>query len=166
MKVCRNDNDQYSHLNNSVYNLLFDTIINKYLVEECGLQASSDSSTVPLVPPSASASSTAPSSPIALVIESHASFFRPLSFPSQILLGLSVKNIGKSSVTYEVGVFGPLRAKAQSHRHSTPSTCSDCMQVLVNSMWSVVQFALPVLVRVRETSTTLAPPLPNRRTSA
>ncbi|KIM33030.1 hypothetical protein M408DRAFT_62054 [Serendipita vermifera MAFF 305830] len=91
-----NDNDQYAHLNNSVYNLLFDTIINKYLIEKCDLRPSDTG-------PSALAQ------PIALVIESHATFLRPLSFPSRIVLGMRVLKLGKSSVTYEVGVFGPLK---------------------------------------------------------
>ncbi|KAG9226784.1 hypothetical protein CCMSSC00406_0009702 [Pleurotus cornucopiae] len=31
------DNDQYSHMNNSIYYHLFDSIVNTYLVEHCGL---------------------------------------------------------------------------------------------------------------------------------
>lgn len=96
-----NDNDQYAHLNNSVYNLLFDTIINKYLIEKCDLRPSDTG-------PSALAQ------PIALVIESHATFLRPLSFPSRIVLGMRVLKLGKSSVTYEVGVFGPLKEGSRS----------------------------------------------------
>lgn len=153
----RNDNDQYSHLNNSVYNLLYDTIINKYLVEHCGLQLRPPSPTTPsprkthrhlpasgpalghndlatplLVPhsevrhtsePRTSSShplgvetpphaeSELPSSPvdvIGLVVSSWSTFHRPLSFPSRILLGMRVTKLGRSSVSYEVGVFGPL----------------------------------------------------------
>ncbi len=32
----RSDNDQYSHMNNSIYYHLFDSIINTYLIEKCG----------------------------------------------------------------------------------------------------------------------------------
>ena len=35
------DNDMYSHMNNSVYNILYDSIINTYLIENCGLRPSS-----------------------------------------------------------------------------------------------------------------------------
>jgi acyl-CoA thioester hydrolase len=99
-------------LNNSVYNLLFDTIINKYLIEKCNLQ------------PNAPPSTLGRADPIALVIESHANFLRPLSFPSRVLLGMRVLKLGKSSVTYEVGVFGPLKEGGQGEETalSTAST--------------------------------------------
>ena len=32
----RSDNDQYAHMNNSIYYHLFDSIINTYLIEHCG----------------------------------------------------------------------------------------------------------------------------------
>jgi len=32
----RSDNDQYGHINNSVYYHLFDSIVNAYLNEHCG----------------------------------------------------------------------------------------------------------------------------------
>lgn len=132
----RNDNDQYSHLNNSVYNLLYDTIINKYLVEHCGLRllptsttpkhhhlpesgpplSHSDWPTPSFVPHSevrhkSEAELELPCSPadvIGLVVSSWSTFHRPLSFPSQLLLGMRVTKLGRSSVSYEVGVFGPL----------------------------------------------------------
>lgn len=57
------------------------------------------------------AESELPRSPvdvIGLVVSSWSTFHRPLSFPSQLLLGLRVTKLGRSSVSYEVGVFGPL----------------------------------------------------------
>ncbi|KAF8167307.1 thioesterase [Crassisporium funariophilum] len=80
------DNDQYSHVNNSIYYHLFDSIVNTYLIENCGLDPKSS----PL---------------IALVISSQCEFYAPLAFPQVLDLGLRVKKIGNSSVTYEVGVF-------------------------------------------------------------
>ncbi|KAJ7637644.1 thioesterase, partial [Mycena polygramma] len=80
------DNDQYSHVNNAVYYLWFDSIVNTYLIENCGL----DPATSPL---------------IGLVISSFCEFFAPLSFPQVVDLGLRVNKLGNSSVTYEVGVF-------------------------------------------------------------
>ncbi|KAF8882231.1 thioesterase [Infundibulicybe gibba] len=80
------DNDQYSHINNSIYYHLFDSIVNTYLIEQCGLDP--------------------PSSPqIGLVVSSFCQFFRPLSFPQVLELGLRVSKLGNSSVSYEVGVF-------------------------------------------------------------
>ncbi|KAF8808183.1 hypothetical protein BYT27DRAFT_7190312 [Phlegmacium glaucopus] len=82
----RSDNDQYSHINNSIYYHLFDSIVNTYLIERCGLDPKSS----PL---------------IGLVVSSHCQFFAPLSFPQVLDLGLRVNKLGSSSVSYEVGVF-------------------------------------------------------------
>jgi len=35
------DNDQYLHINNSIYYHLFDSIVNTYLIEKCGLDPKS-----------------------------------------------------------------------------------------------------------------------------
>ncbi|PPQ79401.1 hypothetical protein CVT25_002671 [Psilocybe cyanescens] len=80
------DNDQYSHINNSIYYHLFDSIVNAYLIEKCGLDPASS----PL---------------IGLVVFSYCNFFSPLSFPQVLDLGLRVNKLGNSSVSYEVGVF-------------------------------------------------------------
>ncbi|KAF9567734.1 Thioesterase/thiol ester dehydrase-isomerase [Agrocybe pediades] len=80
------DNDQYSHINNAVYYHFFDSIINTYLIEKCGLDPKSS----PL---------------IGLVVSSYCQFFSPLSFPQVLELGLRVNKLGNSSVSYEVGVF-------------------------------------------------------------
>ena len=82
----RIDNDQYSHINNSVYYHLFDSIVNAYLIEHAGLSPS-----------------TSPQ--IGLVVSSYAHFFSPLSFPDVLDLGLRVARLGASSVSYEVAVF-------------------------------------------------------------
>ncbi|EIW80083.1 thioesterase thiol ester dehydrase-isomerase [Coniophora puteana RWD-64-598 SS2] len=80
------DNDQYSHINNSIYYHLFDSIVNSYLIEHCALEP-------------------AKSPHIGLVVSSHCQFFAPLSFPDVLDLGLRVNHLGRSSVVYEVGVF-------------------------------------------------------------
>jgi acyl-CoA thioester hydrolase len=47
-----------------------------------------------------------PTSPlIGLVVHSHCDYLAPVGFPALIDLGLRVKKLGKSSVTYEIGVF-------------------------------------------------------------
>ncbi|KAJ7034936.1 thioesterase [Mycena alexandri] len=84
------DNDQYMHVNNAVYYLWFDSIVNTYLIEKCGQ--------VPATSPL-----------IGLVISSFCEFFAPLSFPQVVELGLRVNKLGSSSVTYEVGVFEEAR---------------------------------------------------------
>ncbi|EAU80486.1 thioesterase [Coprinopsis cinerea okayama7 len=80
------DNDQYSHMNNSIYYHLFDSIVNTYLIEHCGQNPKES----PL---------------IGLVVSSYAQFFSPVGFPQVLDLGLRVNKLGSSSVTYEVGVF-------------------------------------------------------------
>lgn len=80
------DNDMYDHMNNSIYSFLFDSIINSYLIEQCGLRP--------------------PTSPqIGLVVHSTSEYFGSVGFPSIVDLGLRVNKLGKSSVRYEVGVF-------------------------------------------------------------
>ena len=84
--VCRSDNDQYAHINNSIYYHLFDSIVNTYLIQHARLSPTS-------------------SPHIGLVVSSHAHFFSPLSFPDVVDLYLRVMKLGSSSVTYEIAVF-------------------------------------------------------------
>ncbi|RAL65844.1 hypothetical protein DID88_005507 [Monilinia fructigena] len=80
------DNDMYDHMNNSIYNFLYDSIINSYLIEHCGLN-----------PPT--------SSQYGLVVHSHGDFFGSIAFPAVADLALRVNKLGKSSVTYEIALF-------------------------------------------------------------
>jgi len=73
-------------MNNSVYSFLFDSIINAYLAAFCAKDPKN-------------------SHQIGLVIHSEVHFFGPVGFPAVLDLGLRVNTMGKSSVTYEVGVF-------------------------------------------------------------
>lgn len=85
----------YHHLNNSVYYYLFDSVVNTYLIKHCALHP--------------------PTSPqIGLVVHSHCDYFAPTEFPAVVDLALRVNKLGKSSVTYEIGVFerGHEEAKA------------------------------------------------------
>ncbi|PSS27473.1 hypothetical protein M430DRAFT_38247 [Amorphotheca resinae ATCC 22711] len=80
------DNDMYDHMNNSIYNFLYDSIVNTYLIEECGLHP--------------------PTSPqYGLVVHSHSDFFGSIAFPAVAELALRVNKLGKSSVTYEIALF-------------------------------------------------------------
>lgn len=64
----------------------FDSIVNTYLMTHCKLDP--------------------PRSPlIGLVVHSQCDYLAPVGFPALIDLGLRVKKLGKSSVTYEIGVF-------------------------------------------------------------
>lgn len=82
----RSDNDMYDHMNNSIYNFLYDSVVNTYLIEKCGLH-----------PPT--------SSQYGLVVHSHNDYFGSIAFPAVAELALRVNKLGKSSVTYEVALF-------------------------------------------------------------
>jgi acyl-CoA thioester hydrolase len=76
----------YDHMNNSIYNFLYDSIINTYLIEHCGLNP--------------------PASPqYGMVVHSHNDYFASISFPACAELALRVNKIGNSSVTYEIALF-------------------------------------------------------------
>lgn len=60
--------------------------MNTYLIKECGLH-----------PPT--------STQVGLVVHSSSDYFGPVGFPDVLDLGLRVNKLGKSSVTYEIGVF-------------------------------------------------------------
>lgn len=77
---------RYGHLNNTIFFHLIDSIINAYLIEHCGRDPQS-------------------SAQIGLVVSSHCTFYASLGFPKIADLGLRVNKLGKSSVSYEVGVF-------------------------------------------------------------
>ncbi|CAK7200858.1 hypothetical protein SEUCBS139899_003557 [Sporothrix eucalyptigena] len=82
------DNDMYAHMNNSVYNFLFDSIVNTYLIRHCG------------------GFNPARRTPqYGMVVHSHTDFFASISFPEVAELGLRVKKLGQSSVHYEIGLF-------------------------------------------------------------
>lgn len=83
------DNDQYGHINNSIYYFYIDTVVNEYLIRQCGLD--------PL--------DTTKTKPIGLVIASSANFYAPASYPNLLQAGLCITKIGRSSVTYRVGIF-------------------------------------------------------------
>jgi acyl-CoA thioester hydrolase len=80
------DNDAYGHVNNVVYYSYFDTVINRYLVEEGGLDI-------------------AGSDVIGLCVESHCRFAKPVAFPDDLDAGLRVEHLGTSSVRYGIGIF-------------------------------------------------------------
>ena len=81
------DNDVYGHVNNVQYYAFFDTIINEYLINTGGLDILNGDA-------------------IGLCAESHCAFTAALVFPEAVQAGLRVAHLGKSSVKYEIGLFG------------------------------------------------------------
>ena len=81
------DNDVYGHVNNVEYYSYFDTVINRGLITEGGL----DIHAGPV---------------IGLCVESHCAFKAALTFPATVQAGLRVAHLGRTSVRYEIGLFG------------------------------------------------------------
>jgi acyl-CoA thioester hydrolase len=80
------DNDVYGHVNNVVYYSYFDTAINRFLIDEGGLDIGGG----PV---------------IGLCVESHCKYSRPVTFPDALEAGLCVEHLGRSSVRYGIGIF-------------------------------------------------------------
>ncbi len=80
------DNDVYGHLNNVVYYSLFDTAVNRLLIDAGALDIHAGAV-------------------IGLVVETHCNFFESLAFPQHIEAGVRVAHQGRSSVRYEIGLF-------------------------------------------------------------
>ena len=80
------DNDAYGHVNNVVYYSVFDTVVNRYLIEAGALDI--QHGTV-----------------IGLVVETQCNYYAPITFPQRIDAGLRVTQRGTSSVRYEIGLF-------------------------------------------------------------
>ncbi|MEO1191640.1 MAG: thioesterase family protein [Pseudomonadota bacterium] len=80
------DNDIYGHVNNVVYYSYFDTLVNENLIRGGVLDLES-------------------SEIIGIVAETRCSFLASLVFPEAVEGGLRVARLGRSSVTYEIGLF-------------------------------------------------------------
>lgn len=96
----RFDNDMYAHLNNTVYAMLFDSIVNSWLIAECGMDPFNRK-------PSSSSTDkdSSISAQVGIMVNSYCDYFASVSYPDVLDLGLRVARLGSSSVTYEVGVF-------------------------------------------------------------
>jgi acyl-CoA thioester hydrolase len=80
------DDDVYGHVNNVQYYSYFDTVINRWLITEGGLDIHDGEV-------------------IGLCAESHCAYHAPLSFPDVVPAGLRVGTLGRTSVRYEIGLF-------------------------------------------------------------
>lgn len=81
-----NDNDMYDHMNNSVYNFLFDSAVNAYLMEYCNLY-----------PPN--------SAQHPLVAHTSTNYYSSIAYPSVAEVGVRVVKLGNASVTFELALF-------------------------------------------------------------
>jgi acyl-CoA thioester hydrolase len=92
------DNDVYGHINNVAYYSFFDTAVNQYLIENNALNIETAGA-------------------IGLVVATDCVYHKPLSYPDKLEVGISVSHLGKSSVTYDIGIFkqGDITSSADGH---------------------------------------------------
>ena len=92
------DNDAYGHVNNVVYYSWFDTVVNEYLIAAGALDIQA-------------------SAVVGLVVETQCNYFSELAFPQRVDAGLRVAHAGRSSVRYELALFGALGETASAQGH-------------------------------------------------
>lgn len=119
------DNDVYGHVNNSVYYYYFDTVVNRWLIDNGLLEIGKSES-------------------IGLVVETACCYFAPIEFPDDVVAGLRVAKIGTSSVRYEIGLFrnAETQASAQGYfvhvyvdeKNRKPAPISDIMKKKLNQI--------------------------------
>jgi acyl-CoA thioester hydrolase len=85
-------------VNNVVYYANFDTVINRYLIDDGGLDIEAGEV-------------------IGLCVESHCEYFAPVSYPQILQAGMRVGKLGRSSVRYEIGIFAPDADEAAAQGH-------------------------------------------------
>ncbi len=88
------DNDIYGHINNVVYYSYFDSTINRYLIEQGGLDIHDGEH-------------------IGYVVSSGCDYLEAAAYPDSLSVGMKVDKLGNSSVRYGLALFGAEgRAKA------------------------------------------------------
>ncbi len=80
------DNDLYGHVNNVEYYSFFDTVINRWLIQNGELDIHKGEV-------------------IGVCAESSCKFHSSIAFPDAVEAGLRIAHIGRSSVRYEIGLF-------------------------------------------------------------
>ena len=80
------DNDVFGHVNNVVYYNWFDTVVNAWLIEQGFLDVKE-------------------SDVVGLVVGTRCDYFESVAFPETVEGALAVERLGRSSVTYRIGVF-------------------------------------------------------------
>ena len=81
------DNDAYGHVNNVVYYSYFDTVVNTFLIRTGALDVQN-------------------SPVVGYTVENGCQYFAPLTYPETLTAGLRVANVGRTSVRYEIAIFG------------------------------------------------------------
>jgi acyl-CoA thioester hydrolase len=80
------DNDQYGHLNNTVYYAAMDTAVNAFMIREGGLEPVGGDA-------------------IALCAASSCEFLASAGFPDALEVGIAVERLGTTSITWALGIL-------------------------------------------------------------
>jgi acyl-CoA thioester hydrolase len=94
------DNDVYGHVNNVVHYALFDTAVNRFLIQRGALDIHHGEV-------------------IGLVVHTQCHYFDSIAFPQAVQAGLRVEHRGRSSVRYEVALFADEAPRAAALGHFT-----------------------------------------------
>ena len=81
-----NDNDQYGHLNNTIYYQAMDTAVNAFMMREGGLRPDGDG-------------------PIALCATSSCDFLASAGFPDALEVCIGVERLGRTSITWDLAIL-------------------------------------------------------------
>jgi len=92
------DNDMFGHVNNVQYYRFFEVAVVDFLMGPCAL----DLMAAPVIP---------------FAAESRCRFFRPLSWPETVTAGIRIEKLGRTSVTYGIGLFGEAADQAAAEGH-------------------------------------------------
>ena len=90
------DNDMFGHLNNAVYLELFDSVLNAWMQAETGI----DENVAPA---------------LGVVAETSCRYYREVSFPVTVDVGVRANRLGRTSVLFEFGVFLPDDERIAAH---------------------------------------------------
>ncbi len=80
------DNDVYGHMNNTIFYEFADSIVNHWLNVSGALKVPNDSIR-------------------GLVVHTRCDYFSQLAYPDDVICGLKIADIGKTSVKYDIGLF-------------------------------------------------------------
>lgn len=80
-----NDNDQYGHVNNTVYYQAMDTAVNTWMIRHAGLDPQGDV--------------------IGVCVASSCEFRAPASYPEELEVAIGVGRLGGTSVTWDLDIL-------------------------------------------------------------
>lgn len=130
------DNDPYGHMNNVVHYSLFDTLVNAWLIEHGALDL--ERGTV-----------------VGVVVETGCHYLSPLAYPEPVTAAIRVAHIGRSSVRYELALFGKASPTAAAQGHFVHVYVEREEWRPVRELPAALRFALePLLVASQTTEET------------